>query len=84
MDSETTPKATRVTHDAELEGGIFATPGGLQDEDEGFEQEVALSSPVKAGKRLTTNVSACTALILVTGRALPDFWQGLVKVKSVS
>jgi hypothetical protein len=69
MDSETTPKATRVTHDAEFGHGILATPGGFEDEDEGFEREAALSSPVKAGKRLTTNVSAFTALISVAGRA---------------
>ena len=65
MESDTTPKATRVTHHAELEDSIFATPGGLQDEDEEIEREVALSSPVKAGKRLTANVSARTALLLI-------------------
>lgn len=60
-DSEITPKAVRFHNDAEE--GILATPGGLEDEDEELEREVALSSPIKAGKRLTTNVSARTVHI---------------------
>jgi len=61
MESEITPKAVRFYNDGEE--GILATPGGLEDEDEGLEREVALSSPIKAGKRLTTNVSARTVYI---------------------
>jgi hypothetical protein len=56
--SRTTAENDAATDKAEstVDASNDGMVGGLEDEDEADEREVALSSPVKAGKRLTSKV----------------------------